>query len=125
MLCKFGSFHPEPRQSADTTLTKYIADWLQYMHHEILDGVILSDRYFHQQFLHNIHPQIRGRLGNYLLQAVMLIPLTQPLPPSFVPDRLLSHITQHVSHLGTRQLLDQTPHQLAGGSTSFSQPSSS
>jgi hypothetical protein len=117
MLCKFGSKNMEPRQSADTTLTKYIADWRQYMHHEILDGSILSDRYFHQQLLHNMHPQVRGRIGSYLLQAVMSIPLQKPLPPSFAPDRLLSHITQHVSHLGTRQLLDRTPRQLAGGST--------
>jgi hypothetical protein len=117
MLCKFGSKNQEPRQSADTTLTKYIADWRQYMHHEILDGSILSDRYFHQQFLHNMHPQVRGRIGNYLLQAVMSIPFKQPLPPSFAPNRLLSHITQHVQHLGTRQLLDHTPRQLAGGPT--------
>jgi hypothetical protein len=117
MLCKFGSKNMEPRQSADTTLTKYIADWRQYMHHEILDGSILSDRYFHQQLLHNMHPQVRGRIGSYLLQAVMSIPLQKPLPPSFAPDRLLSHITQHVSHLGTRQLLDRTPRQLAGGPT--------
>jgi hypothetical protein len=68
MLCKFGSKNHKPRQSADTTLTKYIADWLQYMHHEILDGAILSDQYFHQQLLHNMHPQVRGRIGNYLLQ---------------------------------------------------------
>jgi hypothetical protein len=92
------------------------------MHHEVLDGAILSDRYFHQQFLHNMHPQVRGRIGSYLLQAVMSIPLQKPLPPSFAPDRLLSHITQHVSHLGTRQLLDRTPRQLASGHPSISTP---
>jgi hypothetical protein len=93
------------------------------MHREVLDGSILSDRYFHQQLLHNMHPQVRGRLGNYLLQAVMSIPLQKPLPPSFAPDRLLSHITQHVSHLGTRQLLDRTPRQLASGHPSSLSPS--
>jgi hypothetical protein len=62
-----------------------------------------------------MHPQVHGHLGSYLLQAVMLIPLQKPLPPSFAPNRLLSHITQHVSHLGTHQLLDRTPCQLASG----------
>lgn len=117
MLCKFSSFTPEPRQSADTTLSTYIADWLQYVHNQVLDGVILSDRYFHQQFLHNMHPQLRGRIGQYLLQAVMTVPLNQALPPSFAPDRFLSHVTQHVRYLGQHQLLHKSPRQLSSPST--------
>jgi hypothetical protein len=120
LLCHFGASFAEPRQSNDTTLSDYISAWLQYSQQLILDGLINSDRYFHQQFLHNMHPTIRTRLGPYLHQTIGMTPLSQPLPPSLAPDRLRSHLVQHVRHLQIRHLLSKTPQQLSAPSPSAS-----
>jgi hypothetical protein len=113
LLCHYGASFTEPQQSNDTTLSVYLSDWLQYSQQLILDGLINSDRYFHQQFLHNMHPTVRTRLGPYLHQTIAMVPLSLPLPPSLAPDRLRSHLIQHVRHLQIRNLLSKTPRQLS------------
>jgi hypothetical protein len=111
-----GSVSSEPSQHADMTLTSYINAWLQFAQHQLLDGTVYSDRFFHQQFLYRIHPTIRSRIGPYLHQTVLQIPHSSPLPPSLAPDRLRSHLIQHVQHLQIKQLLSKTPRQLSSPS---------
>jgi hypothetical protein len=93
---------------------------MQYSQQLVLDGLINSDRCFHQQFLHNMHPTVRTRLGPYLHQTIGMIPISQPLPPSLAPDRLRSHLVQHVRHLQIRHILSKTPRQLSAPTTSAS-----
>jgi hypothetical protein len=99
-------------------LDDYLIDWQQFIQNQLLDGVIYSDRYFHQQFLSNLHPQVRNRLGQYLHQTVLSVPLSQPLPPALAPDRFSDFIEQHLDQFGTSYLLNKTPRQLSPGNNS-------
>jgi hypothetical protein len=68
-----GHFSYEPSQHADVTLTAYINAWLQFAQHQLLDGTIYSDRFFHQQILYRMHQTVCSRLGPYLHQTVLQV----------------------------------------------------
>jgi hypothetical protein len=116
LLCHHGSFAMHPIQDSDMTLSQYVDHWLHFIRRQILDGVIFSDRFFHEQFLFNMHASVRSRLGPYLHNKVVSVPLGTPLPPSLAPDCLVSHLTQHVKHLNVKVLLAKTPRQLSSPS---------
>jgi hypothetical protein len=113
LLRSYSIFQTEPRQSPDQSLDAYITTWLQFLQNQLLDGVIYSDRYFHQQFLANLHPHIRHRLGQYLHQTVLAYPLSHALPASLEPERFSNFIEQHLEQFGNAHPLNKTPRQLA------------
>lgn len=116
LLRSYTIFQMEPRQSADQSLDAYITTWLQFLQNQLLDGLIFSDRYFHQQFLANLHPTVRHRLGNYLHQSVVAVPLNKRLPASLDPERFSNFIEQHVEQFGTSYLLNKTPRLISSSS---------
>jgi hypothetical protein len=118
LLRSYSVLQSEPRQSSDTTLDTYTLAWLQFLQNQLLDGVIYSDRYFHQQFLANMHHQVRNRLGQYLHQTVLAVPLDRRLPSAFDPDRFSDFIEQHVTQFGISHLLNKTPRQLSTNNNS-------
>jgi hypothetical protein len=117
LLRSYSVLQTEPRQSPDTTLDAYTLAWLQFLQNQLLDGVIYSDRYFHQQFLANMHHQVRNRLGQYLHQTVLAVPLDRRLPTAFDPNRFSDFIEQHVTQFGNSHLLTRTPRQLSSNVT--------
>jgi hypothetical protein len=118
LLRSYSVFQSEPRQSLDTPLDYYLIEWQQFIQNQLLDGVIYSDRYFHQQFLSNLHPQARNRIGQYLHQTVLSVPLSQPLPPALAPDRFSDFIEQHLDQFSNSYLLSKTPRQISSGNNS-------
>jgi hypothetical protein len=117
LLRSYSVYQTEPRQSSDTTLDAYTLAWLQFLQNQLLDGVVYSDRYFHQQFLANMHHQVRNRLGHYLHQTVLAVPLNRRLPTAFDPDCFSDYIEQHVTQFGNSHLLTRTPRQLSSSIT--------
>jgi hypothetical protein len=87
-----NAFPPEPKQSMVMSMSQYIAAWTSFLQHQFLQGIIFSDRYFHQQFFRNLHPTLRD-IGNPLQQKVSFSPVSQPLPRFLAPDRLLNYIS--------------------------------
>jgi hypothetical protein len=117
-LRSYSVFQSEPRQSLDTPFDDYLIEWQQFIQNQLLDGVIYSDCYFHQQFLSNLHPQVCNRIGQYLHQTVLSVPLSQPLPPALAPDRFSDFFEQHLDQFGNSYLLSKTPRQLSPGNNS-------
>jgi hypothetical protein len=120
LLCHHGSFAMHPIQDSDTTLSQYVDHWLHFIRRQLLDGVIFLDRFFHEQFLFNMHASVRSCLGPYLHNKVVSVPLGTPLPPSLAPDCLVSHLTQHIKHLNIKVLLAKMPRQLSSPAPSQS-----
>jgi hypothetical protein len=64
-----------------------------------------------------MHHQVRNRLGQYLHQTVLAVPLDRRLPTAFDPDRFSDFIEQHVTQFGNSHLLTRTPRQLSSNAT--------
>jgi hypothetical protein len=104
---------PEPRQSSDCTLSHYLQRWVHYIHRLLLDGTYLSDRYFYQQFIRNLHDALRPLLQPVLQQEIATKSTrNEALPQSFSLDSLPVKLTTICDYLGRSDLLTKLPRDL-------------
>ena len=108
-LQAFPSLPTEPRQHTDCKLSDYCLDWAVYTLHRALHGEYLSDRYFMQQFLSNMHRSLQAHVREWLEQAVTNTYVHDPLSHTFSPDRLFTKILARVRHLGHEKLALESP----------------
>jgi hypothetical protein len=109
LLIRYPFDPPEPVQSADTTIEKYLTNWTQYLQHRLLDGTIYCDRYFIQQFQRNLHPSVQAKIGPKIEQAVDKIEISRPLPRSFGPDELFQQLEDFAEFVKMPSIMLRTP----------------
>jgi hypothetical protein len=113
LLQAFPSAQTEPRQQADMRLSDYCTAWGTYAFNRTLYGEYLSDRYFIQQFVSNLHPILRSEIRTWLEGEVNSFYLHDPLGPTFSIDRLLGKILARLTHDKRSHLALQPPRDAA------------
>jgi hypothetical protein len=113
LLQAFPSALVEPRQQADCRLSDYCLAWGTYAFNRTLYGEYLSDRYFIQQFVGNLHPTLRNEVRSWLEGEVNSSYLHDPLGPTFSVDRLFGKILARLTHDNRGHLALQPPRELA------------
>jgi hypothetical protein len=108
-LQAYPSLPTEPRQHPDCKLSDYCLAWNVYTLQRALHGEYLSDRYFMQQFLSNMHRSLQAHVREWLEQAVTNTFVHDPLSHTFSPDRLFTKILERVRHLGQEKLALDSP----------------
>ena len=108
-LQAFLSIPTGPRQHPDCKLSDYCLDWAVYTLHHALHGEYLSNCYFMQQFLLNMHHSLQAHVRKWLEQAVTNTHVHDPLSHTFSPDHLFTKILARVCHLGHEKLALDSP----------------
>jgi len=99
----------EPHQRKDQIVQDYINDWIYYLYHQSLSGVFLSDRYFVQQFVAGLDPDIQFRLGDSFENLAAQYPRNEALPSSFYPLQLSMTLRDRALRLNCLRLLELPP----------------
>lgn len=92
-LQQFPETPKEPRQGSDTSISKYVDRWSQYLQRMVLTGHHYNDRFFFQQLFRNSHSAFKP-IFNELRVTVDNLSHRRPLPPSYYMSSLLTKITQ-------------------------------
>ena len=99
----------EPHQHLDCKVSDYCLEWNVYMLQHALHGEYLSDRFFMQQFLSNMHRSLQTHVHEWLEQAMTNTYIHGHLSHTFSPDRLFMKIIARVHHLGQEHLALDSP----------------
>ena len=99
----------EPRQRKDQMVQEYINDWIYYLYHQSLSGIFLSDRYFVQQFVTGLDPDIQFCLGDSFENLAAQHPRHEALPSSFYPLQLSMTLRDRALRLNCLRLLELSP----------------
>ena len=99
----------KPHQLLDSKLFDYCLAWNVYTLQQALHGEYLSDQYFMQQFLSNMHHSLQAHVHEWLKQAVANMFIHDPLSHTFSPDCLFMKILKCVWHLGQEKLALDSP----------------
>ena len=99
----------KPHQLPDCRLSDYCLEWNMYTLQHALHGKYLSDHYFMQQFLSNLHLSLQVIVHEWLEQAVTNTYVHDPLSHMFSLDHLFMKILARVHHLGHEHLALDSP----------------
>ena len=99
----------EPCQHSDCKLSDYCLGWNIYTLQHALHGEYLSDQYFMQQFLSNMHHSLQAHVCEWLEQAITNTFVHDLLSHTFSPDHLFMKILACVQHLGHKKLTLDSP----------------
>ena len=115
-LSVFPKTPQEPLQGSDCSLSSYLHNWNYYLQIRLLDGTILSDRYFIQQVVNGMHHSVKPSMGVWLEQSMAPFQIGQPLPTSYAPSKLLAKLTQRATHIQKPRLITDVPRDFASSS---------
>ena len=93
-----------PIQRGFDTFLDYRAAWQHYLHVYYIRGVFLSDRYFTECFLRNMHSAYNSSLKPLMFHLVRRIHANDPLPSFFSPENFPSYICHSSTNIGIRGL---------------------
>ena len=103
-----------PVQKSSESLLQYRQQWVYYLHMQYLRGVFLSDRYFVESFLRNLHGAYNSTIKPLLLHFVRRIPVDVPVPHYFYPANILSYLASSAANVGAHGITPlQTPKEFA------------
>ena len=118
MLAQEKPLPAMPRQMDNMSLATYYDKWVLYNSFSLIQGRILSDRYFAESFLFRMH--------RYVLTDVMRVHLTSKLgelrldtavPLRLRPENILSYVRSQAESLAMNVDIEKTPKELDAGKT--------
>jgi hypothetical protein len=112
LLQQYPSTAAEPRQNNDNSIATYVTLWVHYLNLRLLDGCVLSDRYFMQQFLRGLHPVFHQDFVTDCESKIAQFPIGHKLPASYTPNRILLRFQQRAQHLRRKDLIHKTAREL-------------
>ena len=104
-----------PRQAESDTLSAYSNKWLYYLTISLLDGVVLSDRYYFYLFMKGMHgalSQLRSHLRDEELRFRTDSSINRRLPRDYAPDYILAALTRKSKSLGCSATVTMAPREL-------------
>jgi hypothetical protein len=93
-----------PYQRRTMNLTEYLQAWEYYLHMGYIRGTFYSDRYFLETFATNLDSSYDTNLKPNMVHFVRRLPIDSPVPPSFHPCLLLTHLTHIATFSGIKML---------------------
>ena len=93
-----------PTQKGTDSLLSYRQNWMYYLHMQYLRGIFLSDRYFVELFIKNLHSAFNNNVKPLLLHFVRHIPVDIPVPHYFQPTNILTYLISSAANVGVTTL---------------------
>ena len=98
-----------PKQEDTVPLDRYLRSWNHYLMLLMLQGTFWSDRFFIQEFIRDMHPTVKGLIGDRLQSKVNRVDPAWPLPEDYSPDGLLTTLVEAVNYAGKPTLISTVP----------------
>ena len=98
-----------PHQGSDMTFSQYVQKWHHHIIFELMQGVVLSDRYFAQEFLAGLHPRVTRVLGHLVSLDLKTTPRDEALPLEYAPHQLPTTLMVQAGHVRQSKVLELTP----------------
>ena len=103
-----------PKQKSNELLLQYHQNWMHYLHVMCLCGVLLSDGYFVESFLRNLHGVCNSTIKPLMLHFVRCIAVDVALPHYFHPANVLLCVATAATNVGVVGMTPvQTPNDFA------------
>ena len=98
-----------PHQGSDMAFSTYVQKWHYHILVELMQGIVLSDRYFAQEFLAGLHPRVMRVLGHLVSFDLKMTPRDEALPLEYAPHQLPTTLMVHATHVRQSKVLELTP----------------